>query len=49
MESKTKDRELLEKKYTMQQQQITKMEDYIQRNIAMATSSKKCQEQKETA
>ncbi|QPA55810.1 ABC-F type ribosomal protection protein [Lysinibacillus sphaericus] len=40
VESKTKDRELLEKKYTMQQQQITKMEDYIQRNIAMATSSK---------
>ena len=30
----------MEKKYTMQQQQIAKMEDYIERNITMATSSK---------
>ncbi|WP_231630246.1 ABC-F family ATP-binding cassette domain-containing protein [Lysinibacillus sp. ZYM-1] len=40
VESKAKNHVLLEKKYTMQQQQIAKMEDYIQRNIAMATSSK---------
>ncbi|WP_369380283.1 ABC-F family ATP-binding cassette domain-containing protein [Lysinibacillus fusiformis] len=40
VESKAKNRELMEKKYTMQQQQIAKMEDYIERNITMATSSK---------
>ncbi|WP_155592834.1 ABC-F family ATP-binding cassette domain-containing protein [Lysinibacillus cavernae] len=40
VESKAKNRQLLEKKYTRQQQQIAKMEEYIQRNIAMATSSK---------
>ncbi len=40
VESKVKNRELMEKKYTMQQQQIAKMEDYIERNITMATSSK---------
>lgn len=40
VESKAKNRQLLEKKYSMQQQQIAKMEDYIQRNIAMATSSR---------
>jgi len=40
VESKAKNHVLLEKKYTMQQQQTAKMEDYIQRNIAMATSSK---------
>lgn len=40
VESKAKNRQLLEKKYSMQQQKIAKMEDYIQRNIAMATSSR---------
>ncbi|MFJ7979598.1 ABC-F family ATP-binding cassette domain-containing protein [Lysinibacillus xylanilyticus] len=40
VESKEKARNLLEKKYVLQQQKISKMEDYIQRNITMATSSK---------
>ncbi|WP_285397908.1 ABC-F family ATP-binding cassette domain-containing protein [Lysinibacillus sp. fls2-241-R2A-57] len=40
VESKEKTRKLLENKYVMQQHQISKMEDYIQRNIAMATSSR---------
>lgn len=40
VESKEKTRHLLEKKYILQQQKISKMEDYIQRNITMATSSK---------
>lgn len=40
VESKEKNRELHAKKYAMQQTQIAKMEDYIQRNIAMATSAK---------
>ncbi|MGF9964567.1 ABC-F family ATP-binding cassette domain-containing protein [Bacillus rhizoplanae] len=40
VESKEKDRELHAKKYAMQKTQIAKMEDYIQRNIAMATSAK---------
>ncbi|WP_042472502.1 ABC-F family ATP-binding cassette domain-containing protein [Bacillus ndiopicus] len=40
VESKEKNRELHAKKYVMQQAQIAKMEDYIQRNITMATSSK---------
>ncbi|MFO1443649.1 ABC-F type ribosomal protection protein [Bacillus sp. Bva_UNVM-123] len=40
VESKEKNREILAKKYSMQQEQIAKMEDYIQRNITMATSSK---------
>lgn len=40
LENKAKNRELMEKKYTMQQQQIAKMENYIEQNIAMATSSK---------
>ncbi|WP_157804332.1 ABC-F family ATP-binding cassette domain-containing protein [Lysinibacillus xylanilyticus] len=40
VESKEKTRNLHEKKYVLQQQKISKMEDYIQRNITMATSSK---------
>ncbi|AQZ47638.1 putative ABC transporter ATP-binding protein YdiF [Paenibacillus larvae subsp. larvae] len=40
VENKEKNREILAKKYSMQQEQIVKMEDYIQRNIAMATSAK---------
>ncbi|MED4403597.1 ABC-F family ATP-binding cassette domain-containing protein [Metabacillus fastidiosus] len=40
VESKEKNRELHAKKYAMQQAKIEKMEDYIQRNIAMATSAK---------
>lgn len=40
VENKEKNREILAKKYSMQQEQIAKMEDYIQRNITMATSSK---------
>lgn len=40
VESKEKDRELHSKKYAMQQNQIEKMEDYVRRNIAMATSAK---------
>lgn len=40
VESKEKNREILAKKYSIQQEQIAKMEDYIQRNITMATSSK---------
>lgn len=40
VDSKEKARNLLEKKYVLQQQKISKMEDYIQRNITMATSSK---------
>ncbi|MGG3889619.1 ABC-F family ATP-binding cassette domain-containing protein [Metabacillus fastidiosus] len=40
VENKEKNREILSKKYSMQQEQIAKMEDYIQRNITMATSSK---------
>ncbi|EON70487.1 ABC-F family ATP-binding cassette domain-containing protein [Lysinibacillus sphaericus] len=40
VESKAKNRQIHEKKYALQQQQIGKMEDYIQRNITMATSAK---------
>lgn len=40
VENKEKNREILAKKYSMHQEQIVKMEDYIQRNIAMATSAK---------
>ena len=40
VENKEKKRKLLGKKYALQQQEISKMEDYIQRNIAMATSSR---------
>ncbi|WP_337999455.1 ABC-F family ATP-binding cassette domain-containing protein [Solibacillus daqui] len=40
VENKEKNREILAKKYSRQQEQIAKMEDYIQRNITMATSSK---------
>ncbi|UHA73299.1 ABC-F family ATP-binding cassette domain-containing protein [Paenibacillus sp. 481] len=40
VETKEKDRELHAKKYAMQQTQIAGMEDYIQRNIARATSAK---------
>ncbi|QDQ02172.1 ABC-F type ribosomal protection protein [Lysinibacillus fusiformis] len=40
VESKMKNRDIHAKKYNLQQQQIGKMEDYIQRNITMATSSK---------
>ncbi|MGN4128128.1 ABC-F family ATP-binding cassette domain-containing protein [Lysinibacillus sphaericus] len=40
MASKAKKREIYEKKYVLQKQQIGKMEEYIQRNITMATSAK---------
>ena len=40
VKSKEKNREILAKKFSFQQEQIAKMEDYIQRNITMATSSK---------
>ncbi|PFD41134.1 multidrug ABC transporter ATP-binding protein [Bacillus cereus] len=40
VESKEKDRELHAKKYALQQNQIEKMEDYVRRNITMATSAK---------
>ncbi|MFF2754116.1 ABC-F family ATP-binding cassette domain-containing protein [Psychrobacillus sp. NPDC058041] len=40
VESKEKNREILAKKYSIQQEQTAKMEDYIRRNITMATSSK---------
>ncbi len=40
VESKVKNRAIHAKKYDLQQQQIGKMEDYIRRNITMATSSK---------
>lgn len=40
VESKEKNRELHAKKYAIQQTQIAKMEDYIRRNIVMATSAK---------
>nr|WP_259545295.1 ABC-F family ATP-binding cassette domain-containing protein [Heyndrickxia oleronia] len=40
VESKEKDQEILSKKYVKQQEDIAKMENYIQRNIVRATSSK---------
>ncbi|GIN40591.1 ABC-F family ATP-binding cassette domain-containing protein [Heyndrickxia oleronia] len=40
VESKEKDQEILSKKYVKQQEDIEKMENYIQRNIVRATSSK---------
>lgn len=40
VESKETDRELHAKKYALQQNQIEKMEDYVRRNITMATSAK---------
>lgn len=40
VETKAKNKELLAKNYSMQQEKISKMEDYVVRNIAMATSSK---------
>lgn len=40
VEQKEIDRELYEKKYEMQQEQMKQMADYVQRNIASASSSK---------
>ncbi|MEW8988062.1 MAG: ATP-binding cassette domain-containing protein, partial [Bacillus sp. (in: firmicutes)] len=40
VETKEKERELQKEKYVAQQNQIEKMEDYVRRNIARATSSK---------
>lgn len=40
VESKEKDQEILSKKYVKQQEEIEKMENYIQRNLVRATSSK---------
>ncbi|MBU5210238.1 ABC-F family ATP-binding cassette domain-containing protein [Heyndrickxia oleronia] len=40
VESKEKDQEILSKKYVKQQEDIANMENYIQRNIVRATSSK---------
>ncbi|MCM3236532.1 ATP-binding cassette domain-containing protein [Heyndrickxia oleronia] len=40
VESKEKDQEILSKKYVKQQEEIEKMENYIQRNLVRVTSSK---------